>query len=972
MKRKADCLKNCVFCIVALTLLFCPAFALGNEFRVPGDYPTIQAAIDATIFGDTVLVADGTYTGAGNKNLDFKGKAITVRSENGPENCIIDCENNGRGFYFHSGEGEDSVVFGFSIIHGKIGAGGGILCNSSSPAINNCVIRDNAAGHRHGGGIYCYRASPVIRDCVVSNNSAVSYGGGIYCYTRSSPTIANCRIENNSAKQGAGIFCQKNSSPTIINCTVSRNSAKRGGGVLCKANSSPIISNCIVSQNSAKQGAGIFCQKNSSPTIINCTVSRNSAKQGGGVLCKANSSPIISNCILWGDTPDEILRHGKGSNPGVTYSDVQGGYAGVAIIDADPSFLDAANHDYHLTADSPCIDTGTSEGAPGEDFDGLPRPQGNSSDMGAYEYAVCSDADDDDVCDNDDNCPDISNADQADTDGDKLGDACDACPDDSANDADSDSVCGNEDNCPEVSNADQTDTDGDTLGDACDICPDDPGNDADSDSVCGNEDNCPEVSNADQTDTDGDTLGDACDEDDDNDGVNDADDAFPLDDAEQSDNDEDGIGDNADPDDDNDGVNDADDPFPFDPDNCSFVNAIESKLTADDGAQDDYFGFSVSVSGNYAIAGAFYDDDKGSDSGSAYVFKRDGTSWIKHAKLTTANEAADDRFGSSLSLSGNYAIVGAYRDDDNGSDSGSAYIFHYDGTSWIQQTKLTASDGAPNDHFGRYVSMSDDYAIVGALYDDDNGNDSGSAYVFKREGTSWVQQAKLIADDGSPDDHFGESASVSGNYAVVGASGDDDNGSDSGSVYVFKRDGASWAQQVKLTADDGAPGDHFGHRDISVSGDYIVVGAYGDDDNGSDSGSVYIFKRDETSWTQQAKLTADDGAPNDHFGISVSASGHYVVVGAFHDNDYSGAAYVFKRDGTSWTQQAKLTADDGAPGDAFGSSVSMSGNYAIVGAYGDDDNGSASGSAYIYEMDCFTDSDEDGVFDNQDNCPDCS
>ena len=378
-----------------------------------------------------------------------------------------------------------------------------------------------------------------------------------------------------------------------------------------------------------------------------------------------------------------------------------------------------------------------------------------------------------------------------------------------------------------------------------------------------------------------------------------------------------------------------------------FQQDQQDKLLAADGAGDDYFGYSVSISGDYAIVGARGDD---SYTGSAYIFTANDVNCSdldEAAKLTAADAAAYDRFGYSVSVSGGYAIVGAYGDDDNGDSSGSAYIFYYDGTNWSQQAKLLAADGAAGDWFGRSVSVSDDYAIVGAYGDDDNGSASGSAYIFYYDGTNWSEQAKLTASDDAAGDWFGVSVSLSGNYAIVGAYGDDDNGSNSGSAYIFRFNGLSWSEQAKLTAADGAADDLFGIS-VSISGDYAIIGADGDD---SRTGSAYIFRRYGTSWSEQAKLTASDGAAYDYFGYSVSISGDYAVVGAHYDDDNgtdSGSAYLFKRDGTNWSPQVKLLAADGAAGDWFGRSVSVSDDYAIVGAYGDDDNGNDSGSAYLF------------------------
>ncbi len=375
------------------------------------------------------------------------------------------------------------------------------------------------------------------------------------------------------------------------------------------------------------------------------------------------------------------------------------------------------------------------------------------------------------------------------------------------------------------------------------------------------------------------------------------------------------------------------------------------KILASDGAESDYFGGSVSISGDYAIVGAYFDDDNGNNSGSAYIYYNNAGTWEQQAKLTASDGATNDLFGFSVSISNDYAIVGAYGDDDNGSGSGSAYIYYNNAGTWEQQAKLTASDGVDSDIFGSSVSISNDYAIVGARGDDDNGSASGSAYIFYNNAGTWEQQAKLIASDGDINDNFGI-VSISNDYAIVGAFGDADNGYNSGSAYIFYKDqgGANnWGQQTKLTAADGAFDDKFGYS-VSISNDYAIVGAFGDADNGSYSGSAYIYYNNAGTWGQQAKLTASDGAENDYFGISISISNDYAVVGAYQ-NDNNGSAYIFYKDqgGTNnWGQQKKITASDGDEYDFFGKSVSIYNDYAVVGANGDDDNGSASGSAYIF------------------------
>jgi len=267
----------------------------------------------------------------------------------------------------------------------------------------------------------------------------------------------------------------------------------------------------------------------------------------------------------------------------------------------------------------------------------------------------------------------------------------------------------------------------------------------------------------------------------------------------------------------------------------------QDKLLASDGAAYDYFGVSVSIDGDYAIVGADRDDDNGRGFGSAYIFKRDGTSWTQQAKLLASDGAAYDFFGLSVSIDGDYAIVGAWGDDDNGDMSGSAYIFTRSGTAWTEEAKLLASDGAADDSFGVSVSISGDYAVIGAPL---NVGWSGSAYIFTRSGTAWTEQAKLLASDGAADDHFGGSVSIDGDYAIIGARYDDDNGVDSGSAYIFTRSGTAWTEQAKLLPSDGAANDMFGSlRSVSIDGDYAIIGAPYDDDNGVDSGSAYVFKR---------------------------------------------------------------------------------------------------------------------------------
>ncbi len=368
----------------------------------------------------------------------------------------------------------------------------------------------------------------------------------------------------------------------------------------------------------------------------------------------------------------------------------------------------------------------------------------------------------------------------------------------------------------------------------------------------------------------------------------------------------------------------------------TWSHAVEVKITASDGEANDKFGSSVAISGDYAIVGVPLDDDAGDDSGSAYIFTRNGSNWIEQQKITSSDGAANDKFGSSVAISGDYAIVGAPEVD-------AAYIFVRNGGSWTEQQKITASDAAVGDLFGHSVSISGDTAIVGATETDYS---RGSVYIFVRSGTNWTEQQKITASDRGVFDKFGHSVSISGDTVIVGAL---NHGDWAGSAYIFVRSGASWSEQQKIMASDGESWDQFGSS-VSISGGIAVVGTPNDDDR---TGSAYIFVRNGANWAEEQKLIASDSASYDYFGHSVSISGNTAIVGAYKNDDTgrdSGSAYIFARSGASWTEQEKITASDATGSDYFGHSVSINGNTAIVGTPGDDDLGSESGSVYIYDF----------------------
>jgi hypothetical protein len=383
------------------------------------------------------------------------------------------------------------------------------------------------------------------------------------------------------------------------------------------------------------------------------------------------------------------------------------------------------------------------------------------------------------------------------------------------------------------------------------------------------------------------------------------------------------------------------------------------RLFPADGQQGDRFGVSVGISGDTAIVGAsFHKIGLNNAQGTAYVFKVLTPAWLQEANGVASDGTAFAHLGWSVALSGDTAIVGAITDDPGGvTNQGSAYIFVRSGATWTQQQKLLASDGAANDQFGNSVAISGQTAVVGAeLADVGAATDRGAAYVFVRNGTVWTQQQKLLATDGAATDQFGRSVAISGGTIVVGAPLDDlGSNLNAGSAYVFLRSGTStWTQQQQLTASGGLGSDLFGES-VAISQNTIIVGAHLDDvGSAANQGSAYIFTRSGTTWTQQQQLFGSDSAAGDRFGSRVSISQETAVVGATLA-DVSmrvdqGAAYVFVRNGTTWSQQAKLVSPDGAAGDIFGSDVAIDSDIIVIGAQFDDVGANANqGSAHVFE-----------------------
>ncbi|MBI4996988.1 MAG: FG-GAP repeat protein [Rhodocyclales bacterium] len=451
----------------------------------------------------------------------------------------------------------------------------------------------------------------------------------------------------------------------------------------------------------------------------------------------------------------------------------------------------------------------------------------------------------------------------------------------------------------------------------------------------------------------------------------------------------------------------------------------EAYVKAPNAGAGDQFGIGVAIDGDTLVVGALGEassqttitngtaasgDDSIAWAGAAYVFRRSGTNWVQEAYLKAPNAGNGDFFGESVAIDGDTVIVGASGEgsnqttitngatasaDNSAASAGAAYVFKRTGTTWAQEAYLKAPNTGVGDEFGYSVAIAGDTIVVGAIAEDSNQTtitngttasgddlaaDSGAAYVFKRTGSAWAQQAYLKAANAGANDQFGTSVAIYGDTVVVGALGEasnqttitngatasaDDTAAAAGAAYVFKRTGSAWAQEAYLKAPNANAGDYFGVS-VAIYGDTAVVGALGEASsqttitNGAtasannlaaEAGAAYVFKRTGTTWASEAYLKAPNAEAGDFFGMSVALAGDIAVVGAPHESSnrttiingtsgsgdnsaaLAGAAYIFKRTGATWVQQAYLKAPNAESDDYFGTSVAVSGTTVVAGAH---------------------------------------
>jgi|GEM_PF-5307411 len=388
------------------------------------------------------------------------------------------------------------------------------------------------------------------------------------------------------------------------------------------------------------------------------------------------------------------------------------------------------------------------------------------------------------------------------------------------------------------------------------------------------------------------------------------------------------------------------------------INVLEywagTKLNNGDAESDDMFGSSVKVYGDKALIAAVQEDAVGINSGAVYSFELENNQWVEKQQLLPSDFSGGFGFGHSIALDDFWAVVTLPYADDKFVNTGAAFVYKYQDSTWIETQILTADNAGEDDYFGIASAISDEWIMVsawGGEYGVDTGiYNVGEVYVFQFDGKVWQQTQKLMASDFAQGDVFGEAVAIDGDRALIGSRSLEDNRI--GSAYVFELHDGIWTEVQKLSTLNGSGNQYFG-RSLDISGNQLLVGAYEDSSGGFDVGSVYAFEFDGQHWNETQRIQASDGNDYDRFGNSISISQGRVLIGAFNDQEkeHYGSAYVFEYDGNDWLESRKIFAIDGVGSNSFGSSVSLSGDVGFVGALFDNSEGNNSGAAFVYMSD---------------------
>lgn len=417
-----------------------------------------------------------------------------------------------------------------------------------------------------------------------------------------------------------------------------------------------------------------------------------------------------------------------------------------------------------------------------------------------------------------------------------------------------------------------------------------------------------------------------------------------------------------------------------------------NKVVSNERAVNDQFGFSVAISGDFAIIGNHREDEDANgnnflmEAGAAHLFRREGCSWIWHQKIVASDREAGSEFGSQVAIEGDYAFVCTYVEDkdQNGAnpllDAGAVYVFHNENGLWVQTQKLVAPDRAAEDFFGYSLAVSDNKLIVGAYREDEDANglnfisSAGSAYVFNNINGIWTFQQKLVSSDRGSVENFGFSVDMENNSIIVGAHNDreDENGNNplngAGSAYYFQFDGNQWVQSQKIASYERVVSNQFGYN-CKLSGNYLFVSTprEAEDENGANTksfaGAVYVLHNNGSSWVHHQKIVAPDRAIQDFFGNNLSASEGNLLVSAYREDEDSiglntladaGSAYLFKNISGNWQFSQKICPADRGVGDLFSLRLDIDGDYILLSSSLDDEDVSGlntvaeAGSAYFF------------------------
>ena len=347
----------------------------------------------------------------------------------------------------------------------------------------------------------------------------------------------------------------------------------------------------------------------------------------------------------------------------------------------------------------------------------------------------------------------------------------------------------------------------------------------------------------------------------------------------------------------------------------------------------DKLGYAVAVEGNTAVCGAYNESENGIRPGAVYIYTRTGNVWTEQQRLLPSDEEHEMEFGFSVAISGETIVVGAWSEDLGLVNAGAAYVFTRSGTTWTEEQKMVLTSPTTADFFGYTVDIYNETIVVGAAREDTGATDAGSIYVYTRSGTTWSLEQQINSTDITAGDEFGESVAIYEDSIVAGAPRATTGGALAGAAYVFTRSGTTWTQEQKIVALDSAASDYFG-KSVDIQNDRIVVGV---PDDGTDVGAAYIYSRSGTTWTEEQKITSASPFAGEQFGYSISLDGSDILVGAVD------TVFLFTKLDTLWVQQQMIVATDvNAVG--FGSGVSLSGSASLIGSPGD------TGDVYVVEL----------------------